>query len=87
MLKMDIMLDDVQMSAIRHEGLWRVSTKCVFEGPGAYPSLETSLSDIKMGALLALMMDGDNDSAFLDEALLILSGEEIEQFTKAGLIP
>ena len=87
MLKIEVMFEDVKLSALRHEGMWRVATGCSFEGPGAYPSLEVSLSDIKMGALLALMMDGEDESPFLDEALTLLSLEEVGQFTKAGLIP
>ena len=86
MLKMDIVFDDVRMSAIRHEGLWRVAT----EGRGIesdqIPSLEISLTDTKMGALLALMVDGENQD-LLDEALSLLSLEEVEKLTKAGLIP
>ena len=86
MLKMDIVFDDVRMSAIRHEGLWRVAT----EGRGIeseqIPSLEISLTDTKMGALLALMVDGENQ-ALLDEALLMFSSYEINLLTKASLIP
>ena len=88
MLKMDIMLDDVQMSAIRHEGLWRIVTEWRGEESDWIPSLEITLSDAKMGALLALMMDGNGENqGLLDEALALLSLEEIGKFSKAGLIP
>ena len=87
MLKMDIVFDDVRMSAIRHEGLWRVAT----EGRGKecfwVSSLEISLPDEKMGALLALMMDGNDNQALLDEAIALLTPEEIGKFLKAELIP
>ena len=86
MLKMDIVFDDVRMSAIRHEGLWRVATEWLKTESNWIPPLEISLTDTKMGALLALMVDGENQD-LLDEALSLLSLEEVEKLTKAGLIP
>ena len=86
MLKMDIVFDDVRMSAIRHEGLWRVATEGREIESDQIPSLEISLTDTKMGALLALMVDGENQD-LLDEALSLLSLEEVEKLTKTGLIP
>ena len=86
MLKMDVVFEDVHMSAIRHEGLWRIAT----EGRGIesdqIPSLEISLTDTKMGALLTLMVDGENLD-LLDEALSLLSLEEVKKLTNARLIP
>lgn len=87
MLKMDVVFEDVHMSAIRHEGLWRVATKWVKIENDWIPPLEITLSDAKMGALLALMMDGEENQGLLDEALALLSLEEIGKFSKAGLIP
>ena len=88
MLKMDIMLDDVQMSAIRHEGLWRMATEWLKTKNNWIPPLEISLTDAKMGALLALMMDGNGENQeLLDEALLMFSHHEIDLLTKARLIP
>ena len=86
MLKMDIVFDDVRMSAIRHEGLWRVATEGREIESDQIPSLEISLTDTKMGALLALMVDGENQT-LLDEALLLFSSYEIKFLTKASLIP
>lgn len=86
MLKMDIVFDDVCMSAIRHEGLWRVATEWLKTESNWIPPLEISLTDTKMGALLALMVDGENQD-LLDEALSLLSLEEVKKLTKAGLIP
>lgn len=85
MIKMDLVFDDVHMSAIRHEGLWRVATEWLKTESNWIP-LEISLTDTKMGALLALMVDGENQD-LLDEALSLLSLEEVEKLTKAGLIP
>ena len=86
MIKMDLVFDDVCMSAIRHEGLWRVATEWLKTESNWIPPLEISLTDTKMGALLALMVDGENQD-LLDEALSLLSLEEVEKLTKAGLIP
>ena len=50
--------------------------------------LEISLTDAKMGALLALIMDGEGENQnLLDEALILFSPDEIEKLTTAGLIP
>ena len=88
MLKMDIILDDVQMSAIRHEGLWRIVTEWRGEESDWIPSIETTLTDAKMGALLALMMDGNGENqGLLDEASALLPYNELQKFYKAGLIP
>ena len=88
MLKIDVVLDDTRMSAIRHEGLWRVATEWLKIENDWIPPLEISLPDAKMGALLALMMDGNGENQdLLDEALSLLSLEEVEKLTKAGLIP
>ena len=87
MLKMDIMLNDVQMSAIRHEGLWRIVTEWRGKESDWIPPMEATLTDAKMGALLALMMDGEENQALLDEALALLTFNELEKFYKAGLIP
>ena len=86
MIKMDLVFDDVCMSAIRHEGLWRVATEWLKTESNWIPPLEISMTDTKMGALLALMVDGENQD-LLDEALSLLSLEEVEKLTKAGLIP
>ena len=86
MLKMDIVFDDVRMSAIRHEGLWRVATEGREIESDQILSLEISLTDTKMGALLALMVDGENQT-LLDEALLLFSSYEIKFLIKASLIP
>ena len=86
MIKMDLVFDDVRMSAIRHEGLWRVATEWRKTESNWIPPLEISLTDAKMGALLALMVDGENQD-LLDEALSLLSLEEVEKLTKASLIP
>lgn len=87
MLKMDVVFEYVHMSAIRHEGLWRVVTEWTGKETHCFPSLEISLTDAKMGALLALMMDGDDNQEFLDEAIALLTPEEIGKFSKAELIP
>ena len=87
MLKMDFVFEYVQMSAIRHEGLWRIVTEWIGKESDWLPPLEISLTDAKMGALLALMMDGEENQGLLDEALALLSLEEIGKFSKAGLIP
>ena len=88
MMKIDITYDNVCLAAIRHEGLWRVATEGQERESDWIPSLEIALSDAKMGALLALMMDGNGENqTLLDEALSLLSLEEVEKLTKAGLIP
>ena len=88
MLKMDIMLDDVQMSAIRHEGLWRIVTEWRGKESDWIPPMEATLTDAKMGALLALMMDGNGENqGLLDEASALLPHNELQKFYKAGLIP
>ena len=89
MQKMDLVFDDVCMSAIRHEGLWRIATDWLWKGVDKdwVPPLEISLTDAKMGALLALMMDGDDNQEFLDEAIALLTPEEIGKFSEAELIP
>ena len=88
MIKMDLVFDDVRMSAIRHEGLWRVATEWLKTESNWIPPLEISLTDAKMGALLALMMDGEGENQnLLDEALILFSPNEIEKLTTAGLIP
>ena len=87
MLKMDIILDDVQMSAIRHEGLWRIVTEWRGEESDWIPSIEATLTDAKMGALLAFMMDGEENQGLLDEAFALLTLDEVRKFAKAGLIP
>ena len=86
MLKMDLVFDDVRMSAIRHEGLWRVATEWLKTESNWIHPLEISLTDTKMGALLALMVDGENPD-LLDEALLMFSSYEIILLTNASLIP
>ena len=88
MLKMDIMLDDVLMSAIRHEGLWRIVTEWRGKESDWIPPMEATLTDAKMGALLALMMDGNGENqGLLDEASALLPHNELQKFYKAGLIP
>lgn len=87
MQKMDIMFEDVYVSAICHEGLWRIVTEWRGKESDWIPSMEATLTDAKMGALLALMMDGEKNQGLLDEALALLSLEEIGKFSKAGLIP
>lgn len=87
MLKMDIILDDVQMSAVRHEGLWRVATEWKGKESDWIPPMEATLTDAKMGALLALMMDGEKNQGLLDEAFALLTLDEIGKFSKARLIP
>ena len=88
MIKMDLVFDDICMSAIRHEGLWRVATEWLKTESNWIPPLEISLTDAKMGALLVLMMDGEGENQnLLDEALILFSPDEIEKLTKAGLIP
>ena len=88
MIKMDLVFDDVRMSAIRHEGLWRVATEWLKTESNWIPPLEISLTDAKMGALLALIMDGEGENQnLLDEALILFSPDEIEELTTAGLIP
>ena len=85
-MKMDITYDNICLTAIRHEGLWRVATEWLKTESNWIPPLEISLTDTKMGALLALMVDGENQD-LLDEALLMFSSYEINLLTKASLIP
>ena len=88
MQKMDIVFEDIYISAIRHEGLWRLVTEWHGKEDGWIRPMEATLTDAKMGALLALMMDGNGENqGLLDEALALLSLEEIGKFSKAGLIP
>ena len=87
MLKMDLVFDDVQMSAIRQEGLWRMTTEWRGKESDWIPPMEATLTDAKMGALLALMMDGEENQGLLDEAFALLTLDEIRKFSKAGLIP
>ena len=88
MLKMDIVFEDVRMSAIHHEGLWRMATEWLKTKNNWIPPLEISLTDAKMGALLALMMDGNGENqGLLDEASALLPHNELQKFYKAGLIP
>lgn len=87
MLKMDIVFEDIYISAIRHEGLWRLVTEWRGKEDGWIRPIEISLTDTKMGALLALMLDGEKNQEFLDEALALLTLEEVNKLSKAGLIP
>ena len=87
MQKMDIVFEDIYISAIRHEGLWRLVTEWRGKEDGWIRPIEMSLTDTKMGALLALMLDWEKNQEFLDEALALLTLEEVNKLSKAGLIP
>ena len=88
MQKMDIIFEDVYVSAIRHKGLWRLVTEWRGKEDSWIRPIEMSLTDTKMGALLALMLDGEGENQnLLDEALILFSPDEIEKLTTAGLIP
>ena len=87
MQKMDIVFEDIYISAIRHEGLWRLVTEWHGKEDGWIRPIEMSLTDTKMGALLALMLNWEKNQEFLDEALALLTLEEVNKLSKAGLIP
>ena len=89
-MKMDITYDNICLTAIRHEGVWRMATDWLWQEKNEdwIRPLEISLTDAKMGALLVLMMDGEGENQnLLDEALILFSPDEIEKLITAGLIP
>ena len=89
MMKMDITYDNICLTVIRHEGVWRMATDWLWKEKNEdwITPIEMSLTDAKMGALLALMLDGEKNQEFLDEALALLTLEEENKLSKAGLIP